>query len=65
VTCTKRVREALQKLDGVAAVDVNFAAKTATVTMKDDKTIQQKPIEDALKKAGYGVTRFETVAAKP
>jgi hypothetical protein len=45
-------------------VEVNFNEKTALVTMKDDKTIQQEPIEAALKKAGYGVTRFEAMGQK-
>ena len=42
----------------VAAVDVNFEAKTATVTAKPNTTISRETVETALKGAGYGVTTF-------
>jgi hypothetical protein len=45
-------------LPDVAGVDINFAAKTATVTAKPDKTISRATVETALKTAGYGVTDF-------
>lgn len=45
-------------------MEVNFNEKTALLTMKDDKTMQQEPVEAALKGAGYGVTRFEAIAEK-
>jgi copper chaperone CopZ len=45
-------------LPDVASVDINFAAKTATVTAKPDKTIRRDTVETALKGAGYGVTDF-------
>jgi hypothetical protein len=39
-------------------VDINFEAKTASVTAKPNKTISRDTIETALKGAGYGVTSF-------
>jgi hypothetical protein len=42
----------------VANVEINFDAKTATVTAKADKTISRESVETALKGAGYGVTDF-------
>ena len=54
----KKVRAALSKMDGVKAVEVDFATKTATVTMNDGKKVEKNGVEDTLKKAGYSVTAF-------
>lgn len=58
----QRVREALQSVPEVEAVDINFQEKTAKVTMKEGKTTDRTAIEAALKEKGYGVTGFEQVA---
>lgn len=59
MSCVKRVRETLEKLDDVAAVKVDFAKKTAAVTMKSGKTMTEKIAKETLKKSGYGVTSFK------
>jgi hypothetical protein len=48
-------------LPDVDAVEVNFQAKTATVTTKPNRTISRDAVESALKAAGYGVTTFDEV----
>lgn len=45
-------------MPNVASVEVNFDAKTATVTAKPNTTISRETVETALKQAGYGVTAF-------
>jgi copper chaperone CopZ len=53
-------------LPDVASVEVNFDAKTATVTAKPNTTISRESAETALKEAGYGVTTFtEAKASAP
>ncbi len=51
---------ALQKLDGVATVEVSFQDKTAIITMKDGRTIGSEAVDAALKEAGhYAVSSFK------
>jgi hypothetical protein len=44
-------------------VEVNFDAKTATVTAKPNTTLSRETVETALKGAGYGVTTFTEAKA--
>jgi hypothetical protein len=52
-------------LPDVDAVEVNFQAKTATVTSKPNRTIARAAVEGALQAAGYGVTTFDETQAAP
>ena len=47
----------------VESVKIDFAKKTATLVSKTGKQVDQKAVLTALKGAGYGVTKFETVQA--
>lgn len=49
----------------VAAVEVDFNAKTATVTAKPNTTISRQSVENVLKAAGYGVTTFSATSSPP
>lgn len=42
----------------VSAVDVDFNAKTATITMKEGKKTDRNSVETALQASGYGVVSF-------
>ena len=47
-------------------MEVDFDAKTATVTAKPNATVSRDSVETALKQAGYGVTSFtEAKASAP
>jgi hypothetical protein len=49
----------------VAAVDVNFEQKTATVTARPGRTVSRDTVEQALGAAGYGVTSLTELPAGP
>ena len=54
------------KLDGVGQVSVDFASKTADVTMKPGAVLDQGVAAAALKKSGgYGITGFKENKPKP
>ena len=53
----------MSRLPDVDAVEVNFQAKTATVTSKPNRTIARAAVEGALQAAGYGVTTFDETQA--
>ena len=53
--CPLTVRKSLQKVDGVAAVQVDFAQKTATVTFDAGKT-QTPALIQATTQAGFPST---------
>ncbi len=55
-----KVRATLTSLDKVDNVDVDFAGKSATVSMKSG-TLKKDTVTDALKKVGFGVTSFQKV----
>ena len=59
----KKVRETFEHMDPVASVDVDFEAKTATVTTKPGKTLTRQAVEKAFAGSTYGVTKFDRVAA--
>ena len=54
----KKVRETFEQMDEVAAVEVDFDAKTATLTARPGKTIGRDACEKALAGSSYGVTTF-------
>jgi Cu+-exporting ATPase len=58
VGCAARVRETLSKVDGVASVDIDFEAKTATLTCAPGKTVSRAAVEKAFAGSPYGVTSF-------
>lgn len=60
----KRVRETLSKAADVESVEVDFKAKTATVTMKAGKTWAKTDAEAALKGSQYSVSSFDKKDAK-
>ena len=51
--CTAKVRAALAKVDGVKSVDIDFAAKTATVELSSPN-VKPEQLVEAVEKAGYG-----------
>lgn len=51
-TCSKTIKKALNKIDGVITVDVDIKNKKATITYNDSKiTLEQ--IENTITRAGY------------
>mgnify|MGYP002868945895 FL=1 len=53
--CQKHVHDALAKLEGVTAVDVNLEAKTATVQATRD--IPEAEFEKVIADAGYELVK--------
>jgi len=53
-TCAMIVERALMKVDGVKFAAVNLATETAFVILEKD--VPQVILEEAVKKAGYGVS---------
>ena len=49
----------LDKIDGVATVDADFATKIATITMQPGKTLTKADCERAFEGTKYGVASFE------
>ncbi|MBI5506471.1 MAG: heavy-metal-associated domain-containing protein [Deltaproteobacteria bacterium] len=56
------MRAALAKLDGAASAEVDFAAKTATVTMAPGKTLTREDCTKALAGTKYTISSFEAAA---
>jgi periplasmic mercuric ion binding protein len=54
-TCPLTVRIAMQRVDGVQEVDVDFESKTAVVTFDDDKTTAEE-VAQASTDVGYPAT---------
>ena len=52
--CVRRVRDAVNDLDGVVDVDVELASGTVTVT--SDRPVYPSAVEAAVTDAGYEVT---------
>jgi len=57
--CTESVREALETVDGVEKVEVNFDDKNATVDMAPGKTLSADSCEKAFGNSGYFVSSFD------
>lgn len=65
MSCVNKVRATLEGLVGVEKVEVDFKAKTATITMKSG-TLDKAGVEKALTAKGYGLSDFkETKVIKP
>jgi len=56
------VRAALSKIEGVASVEVDFASKTAAVTMTPGKTLTREDCTKAFTGTQYTVASFEAAA---
>jgi len=56
------VRAALSKIEGVASVEVDFAAKTASVTMQPGKSLTREDCDKAFTGTNYTVGSFEAAA---
>jgi Cu+-exporting ATPase len=54
VGCAMTIEGALEDLDGVKSVSVNYAKQSAEIEY-DDKTVNQKHLIAAIQKAGYSV----------
>lgn len=57
--CVKHVTKALQKLDGVAEVEVSLEQKSAVVTMNNE--IADDVLSKAITDMDYEVVKIETV----
>ena len=55
--CAKHVREALEKVAGVASVEVDLAAKTASVTLSSD--VSDEALKNAVLEQDYDVTGID------
>jgi copper chaperone CopZ len=54
----ERVRETLKRVDGVEQVEIDFSAKTATVTMQPGKSLTREECEQAFQDTRYRVAAF-------
>ncbi len=64
--CAPKVKEALESINGVSVVTVDFDTKTAFVTVKDGKTLTTGECDAAFGNEGYFVSTLEEQgAAKP
>ena len=55
--CVKHVREALEKVSGVASVEVDLAAKTASVTLNAE--VSDDDLKNAVLEQDYDVTGID------
>jgi copper chaperone CopZ len=51
----------LERLEGVEKVQVSYADKSATITMKAGKTLDRETVAKALEATTFTVTSFEAV----
>jgi copper chaperone CopZ len=57
--CAREVNDFLVKIEGVKAVDVDFKAGKATITMKGDTALEKAAVDKALKGSKFAVTSLE------
>ncbi|MCA8935757.1 MAG: heavy-metal-associated domain-containing protein [Planctomycetes bacterium] len=57
----KAVSKTVSSLEGVDKVEIDYETKTATITMKDGKTLTKDDLEKAFDGTKFGVESFETV----
>ena len=57
--CAREVNDFLVKIEGVKAVDVDFKAGKATITMKGETALTQTAVEKALSGSKFRVTSVE------
>ncbi|MCL6614863.1 MAG: heavy-metal-associated domain-containing protein, partial [Firmicutes bacterium] len=60
-SCALRIEKNLSALPGVKSAAVNFATEKAVVEY-DDEVVDEKTLEEAVKRLGYGVAREATPA---
>lgn len=65
VGCPPAVEGALGKIEGVTAVEVDFAAKQALVTVKQGTGLDVKTCNKAFGNSGYFATSIEKLADRP
>lgn len=64
--CAPKVKESLEKIDGVESVTVDFETKQATVHMEPGKALSREACDKAFGNSGYFVSSFsEQAAAAP
>ncbi len=56
--CAARIEKGLNKLEGVASANVNFAMERAVVEYDDD-LVQPSQLDEAVKKLGYNIVKEE------
>jgi copper chaperone CopZ len=57
--CAREVNDLLVKIEGVKAVDVDFKATKATITMKGELALDKAAVEKALTGSKFAVTSVE------
>jgi copper chaperone CopZ len=62
--CAPKVKESLEKIDGVRSVTVDFEHKQATVEMAPGKALSREACDKAFGNSGYFVSSF-TEQAEP
>ena len=63
--CPPAVEGALGKIEGVTAVEVDFSAKQALVTIKQGAGLDVKACNKAFANSGYFATGIEKLADRP
>lgn len=58
VGCAPKVKEALESVDGVESVEVDFEKRQAVVSMKPGKELSQEACDKAFGNSGYFVSSF-------
>lgn len=61
-SCADNLSKALQATDGVSAVQVDFAARTARVEA-DEAAVKPSDLMNVVRRAGYQVDSFRAVTA--
>lgn len=62
-SCAPKVKEALEKIDGVEAVEVDFAHKRAVVHVSKGHVLSTETCDKAFGNSGYFVEKLEEVPA--
>ena len=57
--CAREVNDFLVKIEGVKAVDVDYKAAKATITMKGEAALDKAAVEKALKGSKFAVTSVD------
>lgn len=61
----EKVRETFERLDEVAVVQIDFEAKTATLTTRPGRILTRATAEKALAATAYGLVSFEEATGGP
>lgn len=60
----KTVKKTVSGLEGVDKVEVDFATKLATITMKEGATLSEESLKKAFAGSQFTVEKFEQEGAK-